>query len=176
LADIDIESPLKVHLFQGISRSERMDFTIQKAVELGVSEITPVFTHRSILKKIDQKRLLKKQQHWQNIALSACEQSCRTALVKVNPPIQVKQIADYSAEIQLLLSPHAEHSLSQLNHLKPQTINILIGPEGGLNESEVDLAMDNNYQAITLGPRILRTETAGISTLSVLQYMWGDLG
>ncbi|MCU7836437.1 MAG: 16S rRNA (uracil(1498)-N(3))-methyltransferase [gamma proteobacterium symbiont of Taylorina sp.] len=169
------ESPVKIHLFQGISRSERMDFSIQKAVEIGVHSITPVLTQRSNAGHFNSKRLAKKEQHWQGIAQSACEQSGRTTLVKVNSPIRVEQISHYSADIQLLLSPDAGTSLSELKHLKPDSINIFIGPEGGLNDSEIQLSIKNNYQKVTLGPRILRTETAGISTLSVLQYMWGDL-
>lgn len=171
----DIESPLKIHLLQGISRSERMDFSIQKAVELGVNQITPVFTQRSNTILSNAKHLAKKQQHWQGVALSACEQSGRTSLVILNNPIQVEKIAHYSADLQLLLAPDADSGLSELSHLKPATVNVFIGPEGGLSDAEIQLAIDNNYQKVSLGPRILRTETAGLSTLSVLQYLWGDL-
>jgi len=172
----DIESPLKIHLFQGISRSERMDYSIQKAVELGVHTITPVFTQRSNAKPSDSKRLDKKQQHWQKVALSACEQSGRTSIITVNQAIQVGQLNNYSADLQLLLSPDADYCLSDLKESKPQSINIFIGPEGGLNDLEIASAISQQYQKIQLGPRILRTETAGMTTISILQYLWGDLG
>ena len=171
----DIESPLKVHLFQGISRSERMDLTIQKAVELGVDSITPVFTQRSNSGKWSSKQLEKKTQHCQTIAHSACEQSGRTKLVNINPALQVQQINEHSTELNLLLAPEADVSLTDLKHLQPENINIFIGPEGGLTHDEIDWACAHHYQKIKLGPRILRTETAGLSTLSVLQFLWGDL-
>ncbi len=173
--DKHIESPLKIHLLQGISRSERMDFSIQKAVELGVHQITPVFTQRSNAKLPNTKLLAKKQQHWQGVAISACEQSGRTSIVTVKHAIQVEKIADYCADLQLLLAPDADSGLSELKHLKPATVNVFIGPEGGLNNAEIQSAVENNYQKISLGPRILRTETAGLSSLSILQYLWGDL-
>ena len=172
----NIESPLKIHLFQGISRSERMDYSIQKAVELGVHSITPVFTQRSNARPSDSKRVEKKLQHWQKIALSACEQSARTSIVSVNQPIQVAQLADYSADLQLLLAPHSKHYLSDFSEPKPQSINIFIGPEGGLDDAEIESAIKQQYNTIKLGPRILRTETAGMTTISILQYLWGDLG
>lgn len=172
----DIESPVKIHLFQGISRSERMDFTIQKAVELGVQSITPVFTQRSNSTKWNSKQLEKKTQHWQQIAHSACEQCGRTQLVTINPALRVEQMKDYPAELNLLLAPEANISLSNLKNLAPELINIFIGPEGGLSEDEIQWACEQRYQKVKLGPRILRTETAGISTLSVVQFLWGDLG
>ena len=172
----NIDSPLQVHLFQGISRSERMDYTIQKAVELGISDITPVFTGRSNSGKLTDKRLEKKMQHWQGVALSACEQSGRTRLVTVHPPLQVDQLRQENIDIKLLLLPEADISMSQLADRRPLTVSIFIGPEGGLTDSEITLARDYGYQPVRLGPRILRTETAGLSILSVLQFLWGDLG
>ena len=169
------ESPLKIHLFQGISRSERMDFTIQKAVELGVTQITPLLTQRSNSGKLNDKRLEKKMQHWQGIAISACEQSGRTTLVRVNKPVQVEQIESLNAEINLLLSPDSNSSLSELRKEAPASINIVIGPEGGLNDDEIDWASHHGYQKLSLGERILRTETAGLAVLSILQFLWGDL-
>lgn len=171
----DIESPVKVHLFQGISRSERMDLTIQKAVELGVESITPVFTQRSNSARWDNKQLEKKTQHWQTIAHSACEQSGRTRLVTIKAALKVEEIDAYAARLNLLLAPEAGSSLTDLKHLKPETINILIGPEGGLTQEEIEWACNHQYQKIRLGPRVLRTETAGLSALSVIQFLWGDL-
>lgn len=172
----NIESPLKIHLFQGISRSERMDYSIQKAVELGVQTITPVFTKRSNVKHSDTKRLEKKQQHWQRVALSACEQSGRTAVVTINQAVSVAQLGDSTADLQLLLAPDANTALSDLVNIKPLSINIFIGSEGGLNNDEIQSAIVQKYQKVKLGPRILRTETAGMTSISILQYLWGDLG
>jgi 16S rRNA (uracil1498-N3)-methyltransferase len=168
------ESHLQLHLFQGISRSERMDFSIQKSVELGITEITPVLTQRSNLGKFNDKRLTKKMQHWQGVAISACEQSGRTDLVTINPPIPVTQLKQ-QADINLLLSPDANQRLSELIIIPPKTINILIGPEGGLTDNEIQIAGNNHYQNIKLGVRILRTETATLSIVSVLQFLYGDL-
>ena len=171
----NIESPIKTQLFQGISRSERMDYTIQKAVELGVTSITPVFTQRSHSKKLNDEQLQKKIRHWQGVAASACEQSGRTTLVRINTPIQVKQIGEFTADISLLLSPTASSDISDLTSAKATSINIFIGPEGGLSSEEINLAVNKGYQEIRLGKRILRTETAGLAILSILQYLWGDL-
>ena len=172
----DLESPLSIHLFQGMSRSERMDFTIQKAVELGIDQITPVFTQRSNIGKLNSKQLEKKQYHWQSVANSACEQSGRTQQVKINNACKVEQLSQYSAELSLLLSPESQSSLSDIKSIKPAQVNIFIGPEGGLTEQEINWATENGYQTIRLGNRILRTETAGLTTISILQYLWGDLG
>ncbi len=169
------ESQINIHLFQGISRSEKMDFTIQKAIELGVNEITPVLTQRSNTGKLNTKRQQKKMQHWQGVANSACEQSGRTVQVIINEPVQLEKMNLFDAEIKLLLSPDASSKLSERSDLSPTTVNLFIGPEGGLNNEEINWACNNGYQKIRLGPRILRTETAGLAILSILQYLWGDL-
>ena len=174
----DIESPLKIHLLQGISRSERMDFTIQKSVELGCSQITPVFTERSSSRKLKAKQLEKKQQHWQSVADSACEQSGRTRRVLIQPAIKPYETEQFSADLQLLLIPDADQSLSYLHRQADQdikSVNIFIGPEGGLSPGEIKYACSQGYQGVRLGPRILRTETAGLTALSVVQLLWGDL-
>jgi 16S rRNA (uracil1498-N3)-methyltransferase len=171
----DIESPLKIHLFQGLSRGERMDFTIQKAVELGIETISPVFTQRSNVGKLNDKQLEKKQLHWQSIANSACEQSGRTQQVIITPALQVQELNCHHADLNLLLHPEANKSLHDMNDLKPGRVNLFIGPEGGLTDDEIDWASQNDYQKIKLGKRILRTETAGLAIISVLQYLWGDL-
>ncbi len=171
----DIESPLKLHLFQGISHSERMDFSIQKSVELGVNSITPVFTQRSNNRKLNSKQLDKKQRHWQGVADSACEQSGRTTRVPVNPAIKPSEIKTFNSELNILLVPGAAQTLKDLAHLQPTSINVFIGPEGGLNSEEIETAGVYGYLGIRLGPRILRTETAGLSALSIMQLLWGDL-
>ena len=172
----NIESRIKTQLFQGVSRSERMDYTIQKSVELGVSSITPVFSQCSNLRKLNDKQLKKKMLHWQGVATSACEQSGRTVLVNVNTPIQVKQIGQFNADIKLLLSPTAQSSITDIKSIQASSINIFIGPEGGLSREEINSAVAQDYQEIRLGKRILRTETAGLAMLSILQFLWGDLG
>ncbi len=177
----DIESPLNTHLFQGISRSERMDYTIQKAVELGCTQITPVFTERSNSRKLKAKQLEKKQQHWQSVADSACEQSGRTRRVLIQPAIKPYEIEKFSADLQLLLVPDADQSLAELHRQGEQnvgdikSVNIFIGPEGGLSPGEIEYACSQGYLGVRLGPRILRTETAGLTALSVVQLLWGDL-
>ncbi|MCP3850862.1 MAG: 16S rRNA (uracil(1498)-N(3))-methyltransferase [Gammaproteobacteria bacterium] len=171
----ETESSLKIHLFQGISRSERMDFTIQKAIELGVTHITPVLTQRSNTGKLNAKRLEKKMQHWQGVAISACEQSGRTSLVAINKPVQVEEITSLNAELNLLLSPDAQIKLSNISEKTPASVNLFIGPEGGLNAEEMNWATEHGYQDVTLGSRVLRTETAGLAVISILQFIWGDL-
>ncbi len=171
----DIDSVLKIHLFQGISRSERMDFTIQKSVELGCTDITPVFSERSSIRKLKAQQLAKKQQHWQSVADSACEQSGRTHRVLVHPAINPLEIENFNADLQLLLVPTAQQSLSDLKPLQAQSINLYIGPEGGLSRQEIHYACNTGYQDVRLGPRILRTETAGLTALSIVQFLWGDL-
>ena len=171
----DLESPLKIHLFQGISRGDRMDITIQKAVELGVDTISPVFTQRSNTGKLNTRQLEKKHQHWQAIANSACEQCGRTQQVKVTDALELQQLDDYPAQLNLLLAPGADTRLSELKNLTPTNVNILIGPEGGLSEEEINQAVASGYKKIQLGKRILRTETAGLTAISVMQFLWGDL-
>ena len=177
----DIESPLKIHLLQGISRSERMDFTIQKSVELGCSQITPVFTERSSSRKLKAKQLAKKQQHWQSVADSACEQSGRTRRVLIQPAVKPYETEQFSADLKLLLVPDAAQSLADLHRQAEQnvrdikSVNIFIGPEGGLSPGEIEYACSQGYLGVRLGPRILRTETAGLTALSAVQLLWGDL-
>lgn len=171
----DNESPVHITLLQGISRGERMDYTIQKAVELGVNTIIPLFTEYSNT-KLDARRLNKKCQHWQGIANSACEQSDRIRQVKIEAPVPFKHITQCSAELNLLLAPHSGQNFSSLTSLQPATLNLLIGPEGGLSDNEIkDAESLAGYQKISLGPRILRTETAGVTAMSIVQFMWGDL-
>ncbi|MCU7940746.1 MAG: RsmE family RNA methyltransferase [gamma proteobacterium symbiont of Bathyaustriella thionipta] len=114
-------------------------------------------------------------QHWQGVATSACEQSGRTTLVKINSPIHVRQLAEFKADINLLLSPSASSNISSLLAKKVSSVNIFIGPEGGLSSEEISLSLNQGYQEIRLGKRILRTETAGLAILSILQFLRGDL-
>jgi 16S rRNA (uracil1498-N3)-methyltransferase len=170
------ESPLKIHLVQGISRGERMDFVVQKATELGVKRITPVLTEYGVV-KLDQARREKRRDHWASVAANACEQSGRTRLPLIDPPMSLKDWFGYKpddVDAELVLAPAASSSLAQIE--TPSTkVCLLIGPEGGFSESEYEDAAITGFTAVSLGPRILRTETAAIAALSVLQSLWGDL-
>ncbi|SQF94086.1 16S ribosomal RNA methyltransferase RsmE [Paucimonas lemoignei] len=165
------ESPLRIHLGQGLSRGERMDWAIQKATELGVTEITPIVSERCEVRLKDE-RAEKRQAHWQQIAVSACEQCGRSVVPVIHPPMPLAQwLKSSDAELKLVLHPVAEPLIS---HSKPATLAFLIGPEGGLNDAEVDQAQDAGFHAARLGPRVLRTETAPVVALSVAQQLWGD--
>jgi 16S rRNA (uracil1498-N3)-methyltransferase len=170
------ESPLKIHLVQGISRGERMDIVVQKATELGVKRITPVLTEFGVV-KLDPDRAEKRREHWQKIAASACEQSGRTRLPLIDTPLPLKSwfgAKPPAVDAELILTPGANTPLSSL--AAPQTkVCVMIGPEGGFSDTERGDAKVSGFQAVSLGPRVLRTETAAIATLSVLQSLWGDL-
>ncbi|WP_397450421.1 16S rRNA (uracil(1498)-N(3))-methyltransferase [Pseudomonas sp. NA-150] len=166
-----IESPLKIHLGQGLSRGERMDWAIQKATELGVSEITPIVSERCEVRLKDE-RAEKRQLHWQQIAISACEQCGRSVVPVIHPPLALSEwLKQTEADLKLVLHPVSEPMTS---HAKPATLAFLIGPEGGLNDAEVEQAQDAGFHAARLGPRVLRTETAPVVALSVAQQLWGD--
>jgi len=168
------ESPLSIHLFQGISKGERMDFAIQKSVELGVHNITPVFCERTVV-NLKADRLEKKIQHWQSIAISACEQSGRNIVPKINEPCSLKNALQLNSDnLKLMLEPSSNTSL---NTLTPNNnlFSLYIGPEGGFSDNEIALAKQNSLLGVTLGPRILRTETAALSAITAIQLLWGDL-
>lgn len=169
------ESSLSIHLGQGISRGEKMDFTIQKAVELGVSTITPLFTEHCNV-QLKGERLEKRLQHWQGVAVSAAEQSGRCHVPKILP-VQVLtnwcSSSSITSDLRLLLDPNATDKLGSIEK-RPNSVTILVGPEGGLSDKEIAVAKQNNFLPISLGPRILRTETAALAMISVLQAKWGD--
>ena len=167
------ESPLHLHLGQGVSKGDRMDIVLQKSVELGVSEITPVITERCAV-KLDESRWEKKLNQWQKIVIGACEQSGRNTLPVLNTPVTLNQwLASSTVSSRLVLAPGAEQSLVRQPY-NTHGYRLLIGPEGGLSEAEIHLANENGYQSVSLGPRILRTETAALSSLSILQAQHGD--
>lgn len=172
---INNESPLNITLLQGISSGDRMDFTIQKAVELGVKKIQPINSQRSVV-KLTHDRAAKRIEHWQNVAISACEQSGRAFVPKVLPPLTLEAwLAQnpYSNTTRILLNPAGAIRLTEI--AKPATsIELLIGAEGGLSEIEIELACSQHFQSILLGPRILRTETAALSAISAMHVLWGD--
>ncbi len=168
------ESPLRIHLGQGVSKGDRMDTVLQKSVELGVSEITPLITQRCAV-KLDEKRWEKKYRQWQKIIIAACEQCGRNIVPVLHPPMQLPQwFADSTYATRLVLSPDASSSVSRQPY-NSHGYRLLIGPEGGLTESEVHQASEAGFHNASLGPRVLRTETAAITTISILQAQHGDL-
>lgn len=171
-----VESPLHVTLAQGISRGERMDYTVQKAVELGVSAVVPVLTERSVV-KFGQDNGAKKREHWQGVVISACEQSGRVRLPEVRPPVTLANFlaSNALAGLKVLLDPLAGHSANDLQRPADGRVLLLVGPEGGLSENERNLAARVGFTGLKLGPRVLRTETAALVALSLLQSQWGDL-
>lgn len=170
------ESSLKVLLAQGISRGDRMDYTLQKAVELGVRAILPLLTKRSVSELKDE-RLAKRMQHWQRIVIGACEQCGRNRLPLLLEPMTLAEwlIDENFKGLRLVLDPGADQRLKSITPVA-QEMTLLIGPEGGLTSDELQLAQAKDFIRVQLGPRILRTETAAVAALSGLQVMWGDLG
>jgi len=172
------ESPVNIHLGQGISRGDRMDFTLQKSVELGVNKITPLFTDRCGV-KLSVERLAKKREQWQKIVISACEQSGRCIVPEVAKPMLFQDwLVQKSNAIKLNLHPKAKHSimtLSMENLVIDPRVRLLIGPEGGLTDEEIHQANQAGFQDVLLGPRILRTETAALAAITALQCRLGDL-
>lgn len=165
------ESPLAIHLGQGLSRGERMDWAIQKATELGATEITPIASERCEVRLKDE-RADKRMAHWRQIAISACEQCGRSVIPTIYPPIGLNEwLQQVRADLKLVLHPVAEPWAS---HPQPQSLAFLIGPEGGLTDNEVAQAQSQGFHAARLGPRVLRTETAPVVALSVAQQLWGD--
>jgi len=182
--DIDVEaaataraeSPLALTLVQGVARSERMDLVVQKATELGVTAIQPVLTARSVV-KLDATARAKKLAHWRGIAIAACEQSGRARLPALAAPLELSQWLQQPAPagaLALLLAPDAGRSLVA-TAAGARAALLLVGPEGGLEESERDAALAVGYLACRLGPRVLRSETAAVAALTVLQSVAGDL-
>jgi len=168
------ESPLSIHLGQGIARGEKMDFTIQKAVELGVNSITPLFTEYCNVKLADD-RLAKRLNHWQSISVSATEQSGRCYVPKILP---IQDLGSWCrtkpSGLRLVLDPSVTSKLSEIA-VDPDNVTILVGPEGGFSNQEINYAKQNHFLPVNIGPRVLRTETAALVAISILQAKWGDL-
>jgi len=171
-------SALDIHLGQVMSRGDRMDFVVQKATELGVTTITPLFSERCEV-RLNKERLHKKHQHWQHTAISACEQCGLNRIPNIITPMTLNDwLASTSATHRWILHPHSPQAISPHKTTPaietPTSCAVLIGPEGGFSNTEVSHAQQHRFNALTLGPRILRTETAPIVALSLLQYQWGD--
>jgi len=169
------ESPLNTILCQAISKGDRMDYTIQKCVELGITSIQPLLTENCDI-RLDENKLAKKQQQWQQIAISACEQSNRNTVPTIHPYLNYTDwLAKQKNRVGFVLNPAAKQSLKQVNpSLKNSPLHLLIGSEGGLTDKEIEQAIKHGLTDIQLGKRILRTETAGVAILSALQILWGD--
>ncbi|MBI3188243.1 MAG: 16S rRNA (uracil(1498)-N(3))-methyltransferase [Gammaproteobacteria bacterium] len=173
--DRSSESHLNITLLQGISKGERMDWCIQKAVELGVNKIVPVICQRTVV-NIKGERSDKKWQHWHGIVINACEQSGRTKITQLLEPVKLTDALRLpDPGYKLTLSPDAHSSLLQTPATE-KNITLLIGPEGGLEAREVEQAQASGFEAVRMGPRILRTETAAIAAITALQILRGDLG
>jgi 16S rRNA (uracil1498-N3)-methyltransferase len=169
------ESPININLFQSISSNEKMDMVIQKATELGVNSIQPIFTSRSTI-KLSLDRTKKRLIHWKQVSISACEQSGRSKIPTIKSPIEFDQISKgiKTNSLNLLLHPDNLEESSNLPNEYSGDINVFIGPEGGFSQDEVLLLKKQNCINIKLGPRILRTETAPLAIIAILQYKYGD--
>lgn len=172
----DVESPLNITLAQGISRGERMDYTVQKAVELGVTRIVPLLTERTGV-NLQGGRKQRRREHWQSIVSSACEQCGRNQLAELEDietlPRYLAHCAETGPATRLVLHHRTQQSLAQLP-LRNNEVVLLVGPEGGLSATEIALAQQAGFEAIRFGPRVMRTETAAVAALAVLQSRWGD--
>lgn len=169
------ESPCHIHLAQAVCKGEKMDWLIQKAVELGVAEITPIITEFCDV-RLNAERWQKKYEHWQGVIIAACEQSERTKLPLLQQPVSYENFFKQNHSGERYLFHPGEKSFSpQTNAPTPKTITCLIGSEGGFSNKEVLLAKKHAWQIYSLGPRILRAETAPIVVLSLLQKWYGDL-
>ncbi len=172
----EAEPSVRVVLLQGLSARERMDFTVQKAVELGVAEIFPIEMRRSVM-RLAEDRAARRVEHWQNLVVAACEQCGRNRVPEVH---SVSPLPDWlgahsaaPGEQRLILSPGAERRLRDLS--APQELMLLAGPEGGFAAEELEMAQACGFTAVRLGPRVLRTETAALAALAAIHALWGDL-
>ncbi|MGE5629120.1 MAG: 16S rRNA (uracil(1498)-N(3))-methyltransferase [Solirubrobacterales bacterium] len=179
--EINNESPIDIYLFQGLPKSQKMDLIVQKATELGVKEITPVITERVVVKnEIGEYR---KMDRWNRIALEACKQSKRTMIPRVNSPVEFSYMLDLMNSMDLIIVPYENEEqkglksvMGKIEKSSIKSVAIVIGPEGGFEEAEITALKNSKGEIITLGPRILRTETAGFVAASLIMYELGDLG
>ena len=171
---VDNESPLRITLAQGIARGEKMDLILQKAAELGVACIAPIVTERTEV-KLDGERSDKKMAHWRGVLASACEQSGRVVLPKILEPQSLANfVAGDNNDRRFVLDQDAEHSLGTAAIARDSSLALVIGPEGGLSERDLAALRAGKFEGLRLGPRILRTETAGLAAMAGLQALYGD--
>jgi 16S rRNA (uracil1498-N3)-methyltransferase len=178
---INNESAIEIYLFQGLPKSSKMDLIVQKNCELGVREITPVITRRVVVK--NELGEFKKIDRWARIALEASKQSKRTIIPKINTPIEFKELLEELKKMDLIIVPYENENgfgiknmINNIDKAKIKKVGIIIGPEGGFEEEEIDILKNIGAFIVTLGPRILRTETAGFVSTSLVMYELGDLG
>jgi len=171
---VERESPLGFTLVQGLIAAERMDYVVQKAVELGASAIVPVSTARSVT-RLEGARAQRRLEHWQQVIVASCEQCGRNRLARIDAPCELRQwlLQPSEAALRLLLAPEAGLPLGTLG-APDGSVEILVGPEGGFEAEEQAQALEAGFQATRLGPRVLRTETAGPAALAALNALWGD--
>lgn len=174
VSSVNRESPRQLHLAQALSKGDKMEFVVQKATELGVTSITPILTSRCVV-KLDADRLAKKRSQWQAIAIAACEQSGRNTIPIIYDPCSlIEYVEQLQVKNKFILFPGADKSWRDYITIEG-AIALLIGPEGGFDEAEINIALQAQFKPLSLGPRILRTETAALAALSILQAVMGDL-
>lgn len=173
--DVERESPLAITLVQGISSAERMDFTLQKAVELGIAAIQPLSTEKSIV-RLDARRAASRVGHWRRIVISACEQCGRNRVPEVRSPVSVTELCEATRDqdAKWLLSPEAALRLRDATGGPSASLVMAIGPEAGFSDAETRSLLDAGFTAVRLGPRILRTETAALAAIAALNAIAGD--
>jgi 16S rRNA (uracil1498-N3)-methyltransferase len=171
---VENESPLKITLCLAISRGQHMDYSIQKAVELGANKIVPLMSEFSNV-KLQGDRIQNKMSHWQGIIINATEQCGRCHLTQLDSPIPFNEYLDKNeSDICLILHPGSQKAMSSIT-MDNQSLTIMIGPEGGFSESEIKMSIDKETIPVSIGPRVLRAETAVVTALSNAQQLWGDL-
>ncbi|RJF94969.1 16S rRNA (uracil(1498)-N(3))-methyltransferase [Noviherbaspirillum saxi] len=171
----EAELPYAITLAQALPEGSKMDWVIEKAVELGAAAIQPIAAQRCVV-RLSAERAGKKMEHWQGIIAAAAEQSGRNRLAHLSEPVSFSQwVAQSGLHRRIMLSPRAEQSLSDwARHHPPQSVSLLIGPEGGFTEVEENAALANGVLALSAGPRVLRTETAGLAALAAINAVWGE--
>ena len=177
-SDVECESPIDITLVQALQSGEKMDLTVQKAVELGVRRIVPVASQRSVV-RLEGDRAQRRVAHWQAVAVSACEQCGRNRVPEVSDLVGLRQWlakpASDAKAVRLLLDPRSANSLDSLPcPREDRGVELLIGAEGGLSPEETEMALQAGFTGVRLGPRVLRTETAGLAALAAIQCLWGD--
>ncbi|MCH5138158.1 16S rRNA (uracil(1498)-N(3))-methyltransferase [Clostridiaceae bacterium UIB06] len=179
--ELNNESPIEVYLFQGLPKSSKMDLIVQKATELGVKEVTPIITERVVVK--NELGEFKRLDRWNRIVLEACKQSKRSIIPKVNTPLEFDELLDLLKNMDLIVVPYEnaedhgiKNMMKSINKSHIKKIAVIIGPEGGFEEEEINRLKELEAYIVTLGPRIFRTETAGFVCVSLIMYELGDLG
>lgn len=172
--DRDAESPLRVALGLGVTRGERMDYAVQKAVELGVARIAPLMTERCVV-RLDAARWTQRAAHWRKVVISACEQCGRNRPPELDEPVKLATWLGAQSGLRLFCDPRASIGLRELAH-PAGSVCLLAGPEGGFSPEERESARAAGFTPVCLGPRVLRAETAALAALAALQALWGDLG